>query len=65
MGCGGSTLDDSPMEPTSPGDCPKVFFDITIGGKPAGRIEMTLRSDVVPKTAEVSIFSRISFQNPT
>jgi peptidylprolyl isomerase len=25
---------------------------MTIGGKPAGRIEMTLRADVVPKTAE-------------
>merc|ERR1712137_923156 len=31
---------------------PIVFFDITIGGAPAGRIEMTLRADVVPKTAE-------------
>ena len=31
---------------------PKVFFDMTIGGKNAGRIEMTLRADVVPKTAE-------------
>ena len=25
---------------------------MTIGGAPAGRIEMTLRADVVPKTAE-------------
>ena len=33
---------------------PVVFFDMTIGGAPAGRIEMTLRADVVPKTAEVS-----------
>lgn len=31
---------------------PIVFFDIAIGGQHAGRIEMTLRSDVVPRTAE-------------
>ena len=31
---------------------PVVFFDITIGGQAAGRIEMTLRADVVPRTAE-------------
>jgi cyclophilin family peptidyl-prolyl cis-trans isomerase len=31
---------------------PIVFFDITIGGQAAGRIEMTLRADVVPRTAE-------------
>lgn len=31
---------------------PHVFFDITIDGKKVGRIEMELRSDIVPKTAE-------------
>jgi peptidyl-prolyl isomerase F (cyclophilin D) len=31
---------------------PRVFFEITIGGKEVGRVVMELRSDVVPKTAE-------------
>merc|ERR1712065_28797 len=31
---------------------PSVFFDITIGGAPAGRIVMQLFADVAPKTAE-------------
>ena len=31
---------------------PRVFFDITIGGKPVGRVVMELRADVAPKTAE-------------
>ena len=31
---------------------PVVFFDITADGSSVGRIEMTLRADVVPKTAE-------------
>lgn len=31
---------------------PKVFFDIEINGEYAGRVEMELRSDVVPRTAE-------------
>ncbi len=31
---------------------PVVFFDVSIAGRPAGRIEYTLRADVVPRTAE-------------
>ncbi|CAN4107391.1 unnamed protein product [Withania somnifera] len=31
---------------------PKVFFDLTIGGAPAGRVVMELYADTVPKTAE-------------
>ena len=30
----------------------KVFFDITIGKKPAGRVTFELYNDIVPKTAE-------------
>mmetsp|Transcript_4733 Transcript_4733/g.8037 ORF Transcript_4733/g.8037 Transcript_4733/m.8037 type:complete len:180 (-) Transcript_4733:190-729(-) len=48
MGCGSS----SDAAPPPSGENPKVYFDIEIGGQPAGRIEMELRSDVVPKTAE-------------
>ena len=31
---------------------PRVFFDIEIDKRPAGRITMELRKDVVPKTVE-------------
>jgi len=31
---------------------PKVFFDMSVGGAPAGRIVMELFADVTPKTAE-------------
>ena len=37
--------------PTEKMSNPVCFFDMTIGGQPAGRIEMTLRADVTPKTA--------------
>jgi len=30
----------------------RVFFEISIGGSPAGKIVMELRPDIVPKTAE-------------
>ena len=29
---------------------PRVFFDIEVGGEPCGRVVMTLRADVAPKT---------------
>lgn len=53
MGCGASTP-AAPKNVTVPteGPNPKVFFDITIGGKDAGRIVMELRRDVVPRTTE-------------
>lgn len=31
---------------------PIVFFDITLGGEPLGRIKMELHADSVPRTAE-------------
>ena len=31
---------------------PVVFFDISIGGRPTGRIEIELRADLAPRTAE-------------
>jgi len=31
---------------------PRTFFDIAIGGQPAGRVVFELRADVVPQTAE-------------
>jgi len=39
-----------PVEPSA--DNPKVFFDMTIGGEPAGRIVMQIFQDICPKTAE-------------
>eukprot|EP01036_Dinobryon_divergens_P043791 gene43791-58365_t len=31
---------------------PVVFFDVTIADRPAGRITMTLRADICPRTVE-------------
>ncbi|GMH48022.1 hypothetical protein TrLO_g12602 [Triparma laevis f. longispina] len=31
---------------------PIVFFDISVGGRPTGRIEITLRGDIAPRTTE-------------
>lgn len=33
-------------------DRPITYFDITIGGKPIGRVVFSLYADLVPKTAE-------------
>ncbi|KAH0502106.1 Peptidyl-prolyl cis-trans isomerase E [Microtus ochrogaster] len=35
---------------------PQVYMDIKIGNKPAGRIQMLLRSDVVPMTADTRVY---------
>lgn len=49
-----SVYDDkeAPIIPGSGASNPKVFFDITIGGKYVGRLVMVLFADVVPKTAQ-------------
>ena len=43
--------DYTPFHPVNPKN-PRVFFDIAIGGQPAGRVEMELFADTCPKTAE-------------
>jgi cyclophilin family peptidyl-prolyl cis-trans isomerase len=41
-----------PVIPGSAASNPKVFFDVTIGGKYIGRLIMLLFADATPKTAE-------------
>ena len=52
-GGGGAKGPTVPLEEaaTDPAN-PSVFFDMTLDGEPAGRIEMTLFAKVYPKTAE-------------
>lgn len=51
MGCASSSPQDS-IVAGNRSDNPFVFFEIEIGGRKVGRIEIELRADVVPKTAE-------------
>jgi peptidylprolyl isomerase len=44
--------DDKPAPVVYKGALPRVFFDVSIGGAPAGRIVMKLFADAVPRTAE-------------
>jgi hypothetical protein len=39
-----------PKNPSNPTN-PRVFFDMSIGGKPAGKIVIELYKNIVPKTA--------------
>jgi hypothetical protein len=42
----------TPLSLRGGGPNPSVFFDISIGGQPSGRVVMELFADLVPKTAE-------------
>ena len=42
----------APPAPTTGAPRPVVFFDMSLGGEPLGRVTMELFSDVVPQTAE-------------
>ena len=44
---------------TAAGGNPKVFFECSIGGKPAGRIVFELFNDVVPKVREPPLSSTV------
>lgn len=51
MGCTNSVPEDT-VATCDRKDNPRVFFEMQIGNRNVGRIEMELRADVVPKTAE-------------
>jgi hypothetical protein len=51
MASGGGNTVEWHVRPPNPKN-PIVFFDITIGNIPAGRIKMELFADITPKTAE-------------
>jgi peptidylprolyl isomerase len=44
---------------------PRVYFDVAIGGKPAGRVEMELFADTCPKTAENFLRLCVGTKNKT
>ncbi|KAJ6704852.1 PEPTIDYL-PROLYL CIS-TRANS ISOMERASE [Salix purpurea] len=50
MASGGGGSVEWHLRPSNPKN-PIVFFDVTIGTIPAGRIKMELFADIVPKTA--------------
>ena len=48
----GPAVDEIPMERATSKENPRIFFDMSIDGKPAGQIVMELFANIVPKTAE-------------
>ena len=44
---------------------PVVYFDMTVGGLVAGRIEMTLRADVVHGDLQLEVQTRVPASPPT
>ncbi|XP_045203479.2 peptidyl-prolyl cis-trans isomerase D-like [Mercenaria mercenaria] len=44
--------ESAPVQETAKTDNPRVYFDVEIGGEPAGRILFELFKDAVPKTVE-------------